>query len=744
MASTPRLSALVPKSGGEHAQRPRADCSGEGDAPDSFEQEPRHEAVCREDWARLFHHAGLGMANLDPETWRIKAVNPAFARMHGYDSPKELIGVHIRELLAPESFPTFCAELKRTVDKRHHTFESVHLCRDGHRFPVLVDGVALKDARGRCVYHAASFHDLTARKEAEDRFSFIARAGEALASSLDEDTVLQRLAELSVPYLADACAVDLLTDAGSVERRVVLHRDPKLVATVLDLARRWPLGPSAPGPTAQVLRTGEPVFMPELTDAALADMARGEGHQPRLQQLGFESLICVPLLARGQTLGALTLGLQPGPRRHGPRDVELAQELARRASLSLDNALLFQKAKETQARTERLQDLTAALSRAAAVEEVAEVVIHMGLKAARARRGALLQLREGKLHLMCHSGYPEALMRAYQPLPLEVFSGSQTLLHERRPLIFGSRAECLAQVPEMTPVSSVVGEGARALLPLVTEQRMIGLIIVGWEEVKSFGPPEKEFLEALTRQCAQALERAELYRDAQSAIRVRDEFLSVASHELKTPLTTLGLQHKLVERALSEGVLDKAHARLAASVRQVNRLGSLVSSLLDVSRISLGKLALEPSDVDLAQVVKDSFERMEAVFTQAGCAARLSVEPGVRGWWDGSRLEQVVVNLLSNAVKYGAGKPVVIQVDSEPGYGRLRVCDEGIGISAEALSRLFGRFERGVSDRHYGGLGLGLYISRQIVEAMGGTITVQSELGHGALFTVRLPLRHPG
>ncbi|MFP2907919.1 ATP-binding protein [Pyxidicoccus sp. 3LFB2] len=712
--------------------------------PEPGEQESRREAEPIEPWNQLFHHAGLGMACTDPETSCIKAVNPAFARMHGYDSPEELIGKHVQAVLAPESFATFRAELERTVEKGHHTYELVHRRKDGSLFPVLVDGVALKDERGKVIYRAASFHDLTARKEAEDRFSFIARAGEVLASSLDGDTVLQRLAELSVPHLADACAVDLLTEGGDVERRAVRHRDPELVATLFEMVRRWPLGTSAPGATAQVLRTGEPVFIPVMTDASLADLARGEGHQAWLLKLGFKSFICVPLQARGQTLGALTLGLQSGPRSHGPRDVELAQELARRASLSLDNALLFQKAKETQVRTERLQDITAALSRAAAVEEVAEVVIHMGLKAAGAQRGALLQLREGKLHLMCQSGYPEALMRAFQPLPLELFSGSRTLMHERRPLFFGSRAECLTQVPEMTPVSSVVGEGARALLPLVTEQRMIGLIIVGWAEVKAFSQPEKDFIEALTRQCAQALERAELYRDSQAAVRMRDEFLSVASHELKTPLTSLGLQHVLIERAVSEGVLDKAHARLASSVRQVNRLGSLVSSLLDVSRISLGKLAMEPSEVDLAQVVKDGLERTEAVFTQAGCDVRLALEPGVRGWWDGSRLEQVVVNLLSNAVKYGAGKPVVIQVDAEPGWGRLRVRDEGIGISAEALPRLFGRFERGVSDRHYGGLGLGLYISRQIVEAMGGTLTVESELGHGALFTMRLPLRPPG
>ena len=133
-----------------------------------------------------------------------------------------------------------------------------------------------------------------------------------------------------------------------------------------------------------------------------------------------------------------------------------------------------------------------------------------------------------------------------------------------------------------------------------------------------------------------------------------------------------------------------------------------------------------------------------SVFSQAGCSVRLEVSGEVRGCWDGSRLEQVVVNLLSNAAKYGAGKPVFIQVDAEGGQARLRVRDEGIGISEEALPRLFGRFERGVSERHYGGLGLGLYISRQIVGAMGGTIQVESQQDQGALFTVLLPLTRAG
>ncbi|QSQ27098.1 PAS domain-containing protein [Pyxidicoccus parkwayensis] len=691
-------------------------------------------------WDQLFQHAGWGIASTDPDTWRLNAVNSAFARMHGYDSPEQLLGVHVSELVAPGTFDHFRAELERTIEKGHHTYENVHVRRDGTRIPILVDGVALKDEHGHVTYRAASFQDQTERKEAEDRFAFLARAGEVLASSLDEGTVLQRLAELTVPQLADWSAVDMLTEHGTVERRVVVHGSPEKVALAFEIARRWPIDVSTHGGIAQVLRTGEPLCIPEVPEAALPGLSRGDEHLALSRKLSLRSSLCVPLQARGRVLGALSLSIESGPRRYGLRDVELARELARRASLCLDNALLFQEMKETQALTERLQGITAALSRSASVEEMAEVIIHEGLQATRAQRGAFLQVRDGVVRWVRHFGYDEAVAAALTPMPLSRAPNLARVLLSREPVWASSLEEYLAHVPEVTVPADILGEGARALLPLVTEQRVLGFIVLRWTEARAFRPKEKAFLEALTRQCAQALERAELYRDAQAAVRLRDEFLSVASHELKTPLTSLRLQHALIERAVAEGPGEKVHTRMAAAARQVDRLASLVDSLLDVSRLSLGKLAMEISEVDLSQVVRDAHERLEAVFAQAGCEVFLTLGADVRGQWDGSRLEQVVVNLLSNAAKYGAGKPVAIEVEMDGGMACLRVRDEGIGISTEALSRLFGRFERGVSERHYGGLGLGLYISRQIVEAMGGTIDVRSELGQGALFTVRLPI----
>jgi signal transduction histidine kinase len=166
-----------------------------------------------------------------------------------------------------------------------------------------------------------------------------------------------------------------------------------------------------------------------------------------------------------------------------------------------------------------------------------------------------------------------------------------------------------------------------------------------------------------------------------------------------------------------------------------------VTSLLDVGRLAAGRLELEPGEVDLSALVREVLERLAEVFAQAGCSVQLEAEAPVRGEWDAQRLDQVLVNLLSNAAKYGAGRPVHVRVEQVEGRARISVRDEGIGIAPEALPRLFGRFERATSDRNYGGLGLGLYISRQLVEAMAGSVRVESRPQAGATFTVDLPLR---
>jgi PAS domain S-box-containing protein len=238
-------------------------------------------------------------------------------------------------------------------------------------------------------------------------------------------------------------------------------------------------------------------------------------------------------------------------------------------------------------------------------------------------------------------------------------------------------------------------------------------------------------------------ERAHLLQETQAAVRVRDEFLSVASHELKTPLTPLQLRLDSLEATASSepsGVIPAARVIKDVKVaqRQVRRLAELVESLLDVSRLSTGRLQLRLQEMDLTAVAREMVSQLQQQAQSAGCEVRLEVVGPICGMWDPLRLEQVVTNLLTNAFKYGAGTPIHLRVWAEAGKAKLQVRDQGIGIDPVNHRRIFGMFERAVSDRHYGGLGLGLYITRQIVESMGGTIYVDSEPGQGATFTVEL------
>ncbi|MBX5484251.1 MAG: PAS domain S-box protein [Myxococcaceae bacterium] len=241
------------------------------------------------------------------------------------------------------------------------------------------------------------------------------------------------------------------------------------------------------------------------------------------------------------------------------------------------------------------------------------------------------------------------------------------------------------------------------------------------------------------RQEEDRLKRAQ----AEEAIRLRDEFLSIASHELKTPLTALQLQVQWVKEKLKGVAEEKVLARLERAATSTARLTELIETLLDVSRIATGRLELVYSEFDLAESARDVVDRFAETAARAQSPLHYSGAPSLIGCWDRLRIEQVMTNLFSNAIKYGAGGAIDVRVEREGDQAVIALSDEGPGIPPGDQERIFGRFERAVSMRHFGGMGLGLYVTRQIVEAHGGTVTVRNLPEKGACFTVRLPLERP-
>ena len=291
------------------------------------------------------------------------------------------------------------------------------------------------------------------------------------------------------------------------------------------------------------------------------------------------------------------------------------------------------------------------------------------------------------------------------------------------------------------------GAQREQVLPLAVHGKVLGtLTLVSAHPAAEAPRLESRTAEELARRIGIAVENALLYELAQRAVRDREDFLSIASHELNTPLTTLRLQVQMAKQKLARaesGQLrwDAVARTLEVSESQIMRLSRLVEELLDVSRLKAGKLAFTFQQADLSEVVRQVADRLDDQLARVGSALTLDVAPGVVGSFDQMRVEQVIDNLLVNAIKYAAGKPVKMSLTSDGDIATLVVQDEGPGIAPEKQATVFERFTRGDSTSSIGGLGLGLFIVREIVAGQGGSIRLDGRCGAGARFVVELPLR---
>ncbi len=325
---------------------------------------------------------------------------------------------------------------------------------------------------------------------------------------------------------------------------------------------------------------------------------------------------------------------------------------------------------------------------------------------------------------------------------------------ERRPIIL--------QEDEPEGLSnSLLLAGVRSLLcaPVFVHARVVACLwVVHTEFGRLFGETEARLAQFVTSLAGSSLEAVEtvvrikalsnerelLYREARRAVEARDAFVSVAAHELRTPMASLAINVQDLLQTTSSGQSpspEELRFRLAAADRSVRRFKVLVENLLDVSRASSGHLHLELAPVDLSVVVTEVIRELETMAHKAKCLVRPNIPDSLVGFWDRARLESVTTNLLTNAFKFGAGAPVDVELFEANGMAILRVRDRGIGIARDEQARIFEQFEVAVPFEHYAGMGLGLWLSRTIVEGMGGRIEVDSEPNRGSTFSVSLPLK---
>ena len=290
--------------------------------------------------------------------------------------------------------------------------------------------------------------------------------------------------------------------------------------------------------------------------------------------------------------------------------------------------------------------------------------------------------------------------------------------------------------------------GARSYMcvPLTARGDTFGAVsFVSVTPGRNYGRADLALAEELVRRAGLALDNARLFSRAQEALKARDEFLSMASHDLRSPLTSLRLQLQAVRKEMQQGggprSPDRLATRVESMVRQTDRMLHMMDALMDISQMTAGRLELKRQRLDLVELVRESVSTLDEELRQSGVEIRVQAQGPVDGSWDRLRLGQVVDNLLSNAVKYGKGRPVDLRVSTDGTVAKLVVSDQGVGIAPEDQERLFDRFERVRLNKDVMGHGVGLWIVRRVVEAHGGSVTVESRLGEGASFIVQLPAR---
>lgn len=362
--------------------------------------------------------------------------------------------------------------------------------------------------------------------------------------------------------------------------------------------------------------------------------------------------------------------------------------------------------------------------------------------------GLLVIDRQGRITVLNHRF--AQLWRIPAPI-LERGDDAQALAFAREqvadPEAFLARVAYLYEHPEMESEDEVKLKDGR-IFERFSRPQCLGAEITGrvWSfrdvTMRRRAEAERDRLLVEERRARQAAEHA--FREAQRALGLRDEFLMIAAHELKTPLTSMKMQLQGLERLLASDpdarvLVSRLNSVVAATSRQLRRLQCLGDQLLDITRLSLGKIELRYEPLDFRELVEEQRVFLSESAPQAHSAVHLECDEAVVGEWDRVRLEQIVCNLLLNAFKFGEGRPIRVRLEASADSVRLQVIDHGIGIAPEDRERIFERLERAVDSRNYGGLGLGLWIVRQSVEALGGHVSVQSEVSQGSTFTVDLP-----
>jgi PAS domain S-box-containing protein len=638
----------------------------------------------------------------------ITSWNNGATRLFGY-SAQEAIGQHITLIVPRELWPQedeILARLRRGIHIDH--FETSRVAKDGHLLDISLSISPIRGEDGTIIGAATIARDITHQKamarqlrEREEQERFLTEVSKVLTSTLDYQETLANIARLIVPRLADWFAVDLLDAEGHFQLIVLEHQNPEQVEWARALRERFPIDYEASVGLPQVARSGRSELYPEITDEMLVAAARSEEELAIARQIGYSSLMLVPLVARGKTIGVVTFVATESGKKYNARDLALAEELGRHAGVALDNARLY---KEAQQARDQLEIILQGVADGIIVYDKGSRIIYANEAAARMTGYASVENLQRARPLEPTRRF-EITDEEGRPFPLDQLTHKRVLAGERKAqAIIGYTQKAGGRPERWSHVTSS---------PVYDERGEILFVITITHDIT-----ERVLAE-----------------------RRKDEFISMASHELKTPVTSLkGFTYVLQRRLRNQSDAQVLHY-LERMDAQLDKLTRLVSDLLDLSRMQVGKLDLQRAPVDLDALIAETVENLQATTL----THRITIKGATRAqvFGDEDRLAQVFINLLTNAIKYSpSANRVEVHLAREQNCAIVRVQDFGIGIDEAHQEQIFERFYQ-VTDpeeKTYPGLGIGLHISKTIVERHQGRIEVHSRKGQGATFSVFLPI----
>lgn len=597
--------------------------------------------------------------------------------------------------------------------------------------------------------------------QAEERLRLLNDVSSLLASSLDHQITLQEIAHLLVPAQADYCRIALVDEQQQIREVSVNHIDPQKTTLVQALYEQYKDLPNTTHGLPRLLHTGKAELIADVSGDVLEPQKESPQLLAILRALDLHSYMGVPLLAHGRTIGAIILSsTQPG-RHYTEDDLLFAQEIAQRIAQALDNARLYKAAQEEIAERKQIEQHLRFLAEAG---KLLASSLDYQVTLANVARLAVphiadwcsidMKTEKGIEQLAVAHVDPEKVQWAKElnrrnPPDPQGHYGLPYVLRMGRSVFYPDISEELliaaARTEEEFQLAKKIGFTSSMVVPLLVQGNTIGAItFVSAESGRHFSVTDLSMAEELASRAALAIENSWLYTQAQNAVRLRDEFIATASHELKTPITSLKIYTQILKKRLLKMGEDDMVRSVMKMDAQVAKLTTLIADLLDVSRMELGKLTFQEEAFDLNEVIKEKVDHVQATTTRHQLSIEGMCERPV--WGDAERIGQVMTNLLTNAVKYSPdANRVVVSIGSEQDEAVVSVQDFGIGMSQEHLPHIFDRFYR-VNDpeeRTYPGLGIGLHIVHEIVTRHGGVMSVASEKGKGSLFRFTLPYAPP-